>query len=153
MPIGVVTMGVLLSKLIEDIGVAVQKANRAIEENAAAIYLRQAYKPKGGDTVDEMEHAYVPVSYTLYIPGEGSFQKPINVPLTVLMHNTTLQLESVNVHLRFCIDEDNGEVVVSVKPHERADNSPQTSELSLQFKVSPPPEGEARVVNRYTAAL
>jgi hypothetical protein len=43
--------------------------------------------------------------------------------------------------------------MVSVKPQENAENSPQVSEMSLQFKVSPPPEGEARVVGRYTAAL
>jgi hypothetical protein len=90
-------MGIPLSKLIEDIGIAVQKANRAIEENAAAIYLRQAYRPKDGDNTGGTE-AYIPVSYTLYTPGGDGFQKPVNVPLTVLMHNTTLQLESVNVH-------------------------------------------------------
>ena len=75
-------MGIALSDLIETMGRAVQNANTAVEQAAAAAYLGQGYEMR--DTGDGSK-AYVPVCYTIQIPSAPD-EKQIQVPVTALLH-------------------------------------------------------------------
>lgn len=144
-------MGVALSTLIENIGVSVQNANASIEQVAVAAYLGQGYdrvKQEQGDLEE-----YVPVGYAIRIP-TASGEKQINVPVTALMHHTSLKLEQVDVKLKFVVEESSDEeIMVSVKSSNDPKDSFSMSELSLQFKSAPPAEGMARVNNRHVQTL
>ncbi len=145
-------MGVPLSKLITDVGLAVQNANAAIERYAAEAYLVQGYVPQDIDGTDEKPE-YHPVTYRLNIPTAGG-KKAVDVPATALMNHTTLSLEQVDVRLKFVLEESTGEeVMVRVKSTGNAKEMYSVSELAMQFKTSPPSEGTARVENRHIQSL
>lgn len=146
-------MGIALSKLMKDIGTAVQNANAAIEERAVDVYLNQGYRRGKEMGEDGGTSFYTPVTYTLGLPAGGG-NKKLEVPATALMHHSTLQLEQVNVKLRFLIEESDGEEV-EVKVKSEGDDSDMysVSELSMQFRTAPPAEGTARVENHHLRAL
>lgn len=146
-------MGIPLSKLMEDIGSAVQKANTAIEQYAAAAYLAQGYAESKERTDHTNETMYEPITYMLNIPTAGG-KKKIQVPATALMHHSSLQLEQVDVKLRFALEQSEGEeVLVRVKDAGTAGEADMVSELSMQFKTAPPAEGTARIENRHIQTL
>ena len=137
-------MGMELSDLIERIGIAVQNANTTIEQMAVAAYLGQSYDRDGEE--------FTPVSFQVSLP-TASGKKQVNVPVTALMHHTSLRLEQVDVSLKFQIEEDSGDsVMVSVKSPEHPEASTM-NELSLQFKNAPPAEGMARIDHHHVQAL
>ena len=145
-------MGIALSKLVKDVGIAVQNANAAIEEHAVNVYLNQGYRMSGKDE-DGGTPLYTPITYTLGIPADGG-NKKLEVPATALMHHSTLQLEQVNVKLRFLLEGSDGEEVqVKVKSEGDESDKDSVSELSMQFRTAPPAEGTARVENHHLRAL
>ena len=96
-------MGMSLFRLMEQIGIAVQNANAAIEQYASEIYLKQGYVEREKDDQedgDENAKAYEPITFLLDMPTENSKRK-MRVPVTALMHHSSLQLEQVDVKLRF----------------------------------------------------
>lgn len=144
-------MGIELSILIEKIGISVQNANAAIEQVAVAAYVGQGYdRVTSGDGKSE---EYVPVNCVVRIP-TASGEKQMNVPVTALMHHTSLKLEQVDVKLKFILEEGGEDgVMVAVKSPEDMRDGFSMSELSLQFKSTPPAEGMARINNRYVQVL
>lgn len=131
-----------LSDLISQIGISVQNANAAIEQVALAAYLGQGYDRAFNQEMSQEE--FTPISYTLHIPTPAG-KKQINVPVTALMHHTSLKLEQVDVKLKFQIEKSEEDTIyVSVKPSVNPEESVM-NELSLQFKSSPPAEGMARI--------
>jgi hypothetical protein len=152
-------MSITLSKLVNNIGLAVQKANSAIEGSAAELYLKQGYQINADNGVDGGPSAgaslceLTPLTYTIRMPSAGA-DKDLIVPATVLVHNTSLRLDSVEVKVKFFLDEDNGDdVLISLKPGNDGENGERISELSLSFKSSPPPEGSARITNMHIQKL
>lgn len=143
-------MGIALSSLIEQIGISVQKANALIEQTSVAAYLEQGYEKSSNMEDDAV--TFVPVSYTINIPSpEG--KKQLHVPVTALMHHTSLKLEQVDVNLKFLIEEKQKEdIIVSLEPTNTF-SAAVTSELSLQFKNTPPTEGMARIDQRHIQTL
>lgn len=93
-----------VSKLMEDIGKAVQNANSAIEQYAAEAYLTQGYAGNETDGQNTGEKSYEPITYKLNIATAGG-KKNLEVPATVLMHHSSLQLEQVDVKLCFIKEE------------------------------------------------
>jgi hypothetical protein len=146
-------MSIPLSALIKIIGIAVQKANQAIEESAANIYLEQGYEINRESVNDSEAAICTPISYTLHLPSSAGTPRKISVPVTALLHNTSLQLESVEVKLKFMIEEAEDEIAVTVKPEGDAGSAFSYSELSLQFKNTPSAEGMARITQRHLQSL
>ena len=144
-------MAVELSKLMEAIGIAVQNANLAIEGKTAETYLKQGYKIEKKE--DENKEVYVPITCDLNI-ASGNDTKTLKVPITVLIHHTSLQLEQVDVKLNFILEESNEEkLMVRIGSLENNESSYCTSQLSMQFKTAPPAEGTARLENKYIQTL
>lgn len=146
-------MGIALSKLMEDIGNSVQNANAAIERYAAEVYLAQGYAKMKADEQNMTGKTYEPITYKLNLTTAGG-KKKIEVPVTALMQHSSLQLEQVNVKLRFSIEEGDGEEVrVRVNAPGEEKDSELISELSMQFRTAPPAEGVARIENRHIQTL
>lgn len=144
-------MGIPLSKLIDNIGTAVQNANVMLEQRAVAAYLGQGYE--GVTSEDDSETEFEPVSYTINIPSANG-KKQLKVPVTALMHHSSLQLEQVDIKLRFVVEEgEMDEIIVSPKFSAGTMDSFSMSELSLQFKSVQPSEGTARINNHYIQNL
>lgn len=76
------------------------------------------------------------------------------MPVTALMHHSSLQLEQVDVKLRFVIEEgEEDEIIVSPKSSADTKDGFSMSELSLQFKSVQLSEGTARINNHYIQNL
>lgn len=146
-------MGIMLSKLMEAIGDAVQNANAAIEQHAATVYLAQGYAESKESTEQSVGKSYDPITYMLNIPVAGG-KKKMQVPATVLMHHSSLQLEQVDIKLRFILEQSEGEeVLVKVKDAGTTGEADMVSKLAMQFKTAPPTEGTARIENRHIQTL
>jgi type II secretory pathway pseudopilin PulG len=130
----------LLSTLIERIGVAVQEANRVVEQSAAEAFLQST-----GDA--EATEGTSPATVRLALPLNGE-NKSISVPKAVLTHNTTMRLDSLDINLKFALEADSEEIRVRVLPGETREDT-TASELSLHFSNAPAPEGVARTVQRH----
>jgi hypothetical protein len=142
-------MGIALSKLIDSIGIGVQKANKAIESAAAELFLKNSYE--GMTEVPEHREGestnLFPINYLLHLAARE--KGPVTVPSVSLLHNNSMQLESVEMTLRFVIeDRKDEEIYVSVKPEPDTEKTEPLSELKLKFKTTPPTEGETRMIEK-----
>lgn len=145
-------MSIPLSKLLEDISRSVQNSNFLLEQMSADMYLQSGYQ-KAGNTdgksgVSSSENdgdVLVPVTYSLRITTAGK-AKELKVPATALMHHSTMQLEQVDVSLRFSVSghtEEDG-ILVDVKP-KPLENSERISEMKLSYHRDSASEGISRV--------
>lgn len=144
-------MVIPLSKLMEDISRSVQNSNFLLEQMSAEMYLRTGYQKQGapaenGGSSDKNEKdVLIPVTYSLRVATAGK-EKELSVPATALMHHSTMQLEQVDVSLRFSVSghtEDQG-ILVDVKS-KLLENSEKISEMKLRYQRDSASEGIARV--------
>lgn len=144
-----------LSKLMEDISRSVQNSNFLLEQMASEMYLQNGYQKnlvhgeKGTDFANGAKEVLVPVTYSIRLnaPGEN---KELKVPATALMHHSTMQLEQVDVTLRFSVSGETGDqgILVDVKS-KLLENSDKISEMKLHYQRDSASEGIARVENRH----
>lgn len=144
-------MVIPLSKLMEDISRSVQNSNFLLEQMAAEMYLQSGYQKtkaqgeNGASSDENAEEVLVPVTYSMRIPAAGK-EKELKVPATALMHHSTMQLEQVDVSLRFSVSghtEEQG-ILVDVKS-KLLENSDKVSEMKLRYQRDSASEGVARV--------
>lgn len=158
-------MGILLSTVIRNIGIAVQNANRMIEIAAKESYFAGGYvkRPKpDAETAQpqtKYDREYSPVMYTIHLPEKEpgtDKKKQLQVPVTALIHNTSLQLEQVEIKLKFYITEEtgknNGDMSISFS-NKNSKDLQGLSEMTLHFNNAQTPEGVARVNNRHVQTL
>ena len=148
-------MSIPLSKPMEDISRSVQNSNFLLEQMASEMYLQNGYQKnlvhgeKGTDFANGAKEVLVPVTYSIRLnaPGEN---KELKVPATALMHHSTMQLEQVDVTLRFSVSGETGDqgILVDVKS-KLLENSDKISEMKLHYQRDSASEGIARVENRH----
>lgn len=151
----VMNVSIPLSKLMEDISRSVQNSNFLLEQMASEMYLQNGYQKnlvhgeKGTDFANGAKEVLVPVTYSIRLnaPGEN---KELKVPATALMHHSTMQLEQVDVTLRFSVSGETGDqgILVDVKS-KLLENSDKISEMKLHYQRDSASEGIARVENRH----
>jgi hypothetical protein len=145
-------MGIALSKLIDSIGIGVQKVCKVMDERAAELFLHGYADVKGipmfsGEGMGRGTDLF-PINYSLYL-SDGDKKELVIVPVVSLLHNNSMQLESVEMTLRFVIeDRKDEEIYVSVKPEPDTEKIEPLSELKLKFKTTPPTEGETRMIEK-----
>lgn len=137
-------MGIPFSKLIEDIGIAVQRANDAVERSALESYLQQGYVQ-----TNEADGMFKPLELVLNLPSNNQ-EAQIKVPVAALVHNTSMKLEQVDVKLKF--RPGSGEELM-VDTDNLNEDDESLSELTLQFKNHSAAEGIARVNNHHVQRL
>lgn len=133
-------MEVKLTDLLTSIGSSVQEARRALEDSAMELYF-QGYQKDSADNP-----VYSPIERQIRLPLGTVSGKILEVPLTALYHHNVMELDTVNIKLKFQPCDINGDLGLDIKPPESEDalHSPY-SELSLSFCREAAPEGIARV--------
>lgn len=138
-------MEIAFKDLITSIGVSVQEARRAIEDAAMELYF-QGYEKDSADS-----SVYTPIQRRIRLPVGTASRKILEVPVTALYHHNVMELDSVDVKLKFlpCEPSQNDgkeELRLELRSPEDENGSERPcSELSLSFRSSPAPEGVARV--------
>ncbi len=140
-------MAIPLAKLMEDISRSVQNSNFLLEQMSAEMYLQTGYQKTNisGKVGEEKGELLVPVTYSLRLSEAGQ-EKDLKVPATALMHHSTMQLEQVDVSLRFTVTGHTDEqgVMVEVKP-KVLENSEKISEMKLRYQRDSSSEGVSRL--------
>lgn len=138
-------MGMAFSKLIESIGIAVQRANDEVEKSALESYLQQGYVQS-----NDAEGEFEPLELVMNLSADSQETK-VKVPVSALVHNTSMKLEQVDVKLKFRLTDGGEELMVDTENLDKNDEN--LSELTLQFKNHSAAEGIARVNNRHIQKL
>ena len=133
-------MAVLLRELLEEIGSAVNNANSELERAALWQYITQGYV----ENKSNGEEPYTPLTFNMALQDGGEIRK---IPVSALIHNTTMRLERVDMTLRFKMFDKNGEVMVECGPLGMKNET--LDEMKLRFKNSVPTEGISKVTDNY----
>lgn len=133
-------MEVKLEELLVSIGDSVQKARRALEDEAMELYFR-GYQREDGDT-------YVPIRRKISLPitgAPGTSSKLLEVPVTALYHHNSMALDTVDIRLNFIPVQEKEGLTLELQPQSQGEPGLSCSQLSLCFKREETPEGMARV--------
>ncbi len=133
-------MAVLLSDLLESISTAVNNANSALEEVALAQYIERGY--------ERQSEAYKPLTFSLSMRDGNEVR---HIPLSALVHNTSMRLETVDVKLKLKIYEQDGKMMADCKPSGADDRV--IDEMNLQFRNASPVEGIAKITDNHLKEL
>ncbi|MCM1253104.1 MAG: hypothetical protein NC321_09805 [Clostridium sp.] len=132
-------MSILLKDLLSEISVAICNANSIMEESALNQYMMQGFQKEGIHP-----DCYTPLTIAMSLPGQDTTQQ---IPVSALLHNTSMRLEQVDMKLKFKLFEENGDIKVFCMPDKAADET--LNELTLQFKNTASAEGIARITDTY----
>lgn len=133
-------MAILFKELMQEIGTAISTANDYIEENELNQYKQQGYQLANGE-----ENAYVPLTFNMILQDDGGIHK---IPVSALMHNSTMKLEQVDLKIKFQLYEENGDIMVECAKDGRLSDK-DYDEMNLQFRNCTASEGISRVTNQY----
>lgn len=152
---------VSLKAVLADISAAVQNANFTLDSLSAEMYLEQGYEERKNapdDAVEKLSRDLVPIVYSVDLSPEEPVQpvkaaRKLNIPATSLLHHGTMQLDDVDVTLRFAMNSrTETDLMVDLKP-EISKGAENISEMKLHFKRSEAPEGMARVETHHYQKL
>lgn len=73
------------------------------------------------------------------------------IPVSALVHNTTIRLNKVDLTLRFRMFDQDGEGMVECAPAGKDDNT--LDEMTLRFRNSASPEGISKITDEYLKKL
>ena len=141
-----------------EIGQAIANANHTVEATAVTNYLNIGFTAKDNNAAKVADNhvAGAPNEPATYDYAPSTIKIDINkkiydIPVTVLLHNTSMRLEQVDLKLKFHVSEENGEVMVDCANANSDDAT--LSEMTLQFKNAPTTEGMARISENYINKL
>ena len=150
-------MAMDFDEFMESISIGVSRANRAVELSGLENYLVNGFSGHGFPAKD-VENS---LDGTDALKGRDSFNPSLlsmrvgeqnrDVPVTALLHNTSMRLEQVDMTIKLHFAEDNGRLMVVCAPSGAEDAD--LSEIKLQFRNSPAAEGVARVNDNYINKL
>ena len=139
-------MAVQLENLLCNISNAVCNANKIMETIALEQYMEQGYQESpftAANGISPLE----PITLDLALNGNTDSNDIQRIPITALMHNTTMRLEQVDLKLKFKMFEQDGKIMVDCMPHHSTDAS--LDEMNLQFKNSASAEGISRITDAH----
>ena len=131
-----------LDAMLGAISSAVSNANRTVEMEALHGYLDSGFQSGSSDGLrangnpDGVE--MLPLSFNMTI-GE----KKHTVPVSALLHNTSMRLDQVDMTVRFRLSEAGGKLMAICT--DGNDDGKDISEMKLSFKNAPSSEGMARI--------
>lgn len=156
-------MSVLLSDVLKEMSKAVQTANFILDHMSADAYISQGYKKdnnmtqsNGPEYPSYANHGVLtPLTYSINLPispqnnnQEQSVEsKQLNIPITALFHHSTMQLEEVDVTIRFESEDIVEEGLMVNLKSENTSNENNVNKITLHYKKSSAPEGIARMDN------
>lgn len=156
-------MSVLLSDVLKEMSKAVQNANFILDQMSADTYISQGYQ-KNENIVQESGTEFssganngvlTPLTYSINLPvspqdnnrEQAVESKQLNIPVAALFHHSTMQLEEVDVTIRFESEDIVEEgLMVNLKSENTSDEN-NINKITLHYKKNPAPEGIARMDN------
>ena len=132
-------MAILLDDLLCEISNAVCNANRIMETTAWNQYMEGGYKKLG-----ETEQMYAPIMFNLSLKDHKEVRK---IPISGLMHNTTMRLEQVDMKIKFKMFEQDNHIMVECMSNNEEDE--RLNEMTLQFKNSVSAEGISKITDAH----
>lgn len=139
-------MAVLLKELLGEISSAINNANYELEKAALRQYIAQGYEETQNNVIQGQ--SYTPLTFNMALQDGSEIHK---IPVSALVHNTTMRLDKVDLTLRFKMFDQGGEVMVECAPAGKDDNT--LDEMTLRFRNSVSPEGISKITDEYLKKL
>lgn len=139
-------MAVLLKELLGEISSAITNANYEMEKAALQQYITQGYEETQNKAIQGQ--SYIPITFNMALQDGMEIHK---IPVSALIHNTTMRLDKVDVTLRFKMFDQNGDIMVECVPAGRDDQT--LDEMTLRFRNSVSPEGISKITDEYLKKL
>lgn len=154
-------MPVLLSDVLKEMSKAVQTANFILDQMSADMYISQGYRKdertvreNGAGSLSDVDNdVLTPITYSINLPiatqadnQEKTVEsKQVNIPITALFHHNTMQLEEVDVTIRFESEDIVEEGLMVNLKSENAPDENSVNKITLHYRKNPAPEGIARM--------
>lgn len=136
-------MAILLSDLLEKIGVSIDNANVVMEQTALEQYVRMGYQ-KAQTMENGGQESYEPLTFNIAFPMGKELHE---IPVSALLHNRTMRLEQVDIKLKYKLKERDGELYVDLKSENAEDEN--LDEMTLSFRNNSASEGIARITDHH----
>lgn len=142
-------MAIAFTEFLKSVGLSVQDAQSALEQYAVQSFLR-FFKPASAADGEDGLCAVEPITRRVILPGEEG-ETPVDLPMAVMAHHNTLQLDTVTVRLnaKMAVRQSDNALLLEPSPLAKqdgaADGEPSNGEVELVFRGSAASEGLARV--------
>jgi hypothetical protein len=147
-------MSIPIEKLVTELGQSLQRANKFVEIASVDMFFQAGYKTVPATAADVT--SYTPIMYEVAFPDSASksttdsakSDKKIAIPVTALLNNTSMQIESAEITMKFTLEEtDNG--VAAVLHSDKIENAYALSQMTVKFTNKPPSEASARITQEH----
>lgn len=133
-------MAILLNDLLGQLSQSICYANQIMEKTSLQQYMGQGYAKR--------ENNYQPVTFSLSLNRES---EQYDIPVTALMHNSSMKLEQVEVKLKFLLEEQNGQIMVECRGDKASEG--KLSEMTLSFHNTPASEGVGKITDHHLKTI
>lgn len=133
-------MAILLNDLLGQLSQSICYANQIMEKTSLQQYMDQGYAKR--------ENNYQPVTFSLSLNRES---EQYDIPVTALMHNSSMKLEQVEVKLKFLLEEQNGQIMVECRGDKASEG--KLSEMTLSFHNTPASEGAGKITDHHLKTI
>lgn len=133
-------MAILLNDLLGQLSQSICYANQIMEKTSLQQYMDQGYARR--------ENNYQPVTFSLSLNRES---EQYDIPVTALMHNSSMKLEQVEVKLKFLLEEQNGQIMVECRGDKASEG--KLSEMTLSFHNTPASEGVGKITDHHLKTI
>jgi hypothetical protein len=143
-------MSIPIEKLVTDLGQSLQRANKFVEIATVDMYFKAGYKDNS--TSPDETVSYTPIVYEVVFPEaddkttdkSGGSDKKVAIPVSALINNTSMRIESAEITMKFTLEETE-EGVAAVLHSDNTANAYGLSQMTVKFQNTPPTEPIARV--------
>jgi hypothetical protein len=143
-------MSIPIEKLVTDLGQSLQRANKFVEIATVDMYFKAGYK--GNSTSGDETVSYTPIMYEVAFPEtddnntdkSGETGKKITIPVSALINNTSMRIESAEITMKFTLEETE-DGVAAILHSDKTENPYALSQMTVKFQNTPSTEAIARV--------
>jgi hypothetical protein len=148
-------MSIPIEKLVSDLGQSLQRANKLVEIASVDMFFQAGYKISSTSTAEKS--SYTPITYEVAFPEaadagkepdkSGKNDKKLAIPVTALLNNTSMQIESAEITMKFTLEETE-EGVAAILHSDKIENVYALSQMTVKFTNKPPSEASARITEQ-----
>jgi hypothetical protein len=148
-------MSIPIEKLVSDLGQSLQRANKLVETASVDMFFQAGYKISPTSTAEKT--SYTPITYEVAFPETAAAGctngvsvtecKKLSIPITALLNNTSMRIESAEITMKFTLEETE-DGVAAVLHSDKTDNPYALSQMTVKFSNTPPSEAVARITEQ-----
>ena len=152
---GKARMAIEFDRLLSEISRSVANAGRIVEMAGLENYISTGYSVDFRDGGTKQEGEWIgnseissvkPSTLPMEVAGRS-----LDIPVTALMNNAPMNLDEVEMTVRFRFEEENGKLMAICAAADDSDGT--LNEMKLKFKNSSAPEGIARISEGYVREI